>query len=90
MSKMSTNSGYHSPNGEVEIEKEGLLPQGTQDVEKGHVPPPALPVGDEHSVSARKKLIALAGYFFCNVGLTIYNKAVLGPVRTPSQSWETL
>lgn len=83
---MATDSGYHSPDDEVKVEKEGLLAPETKDVEKGHLPPPALPVDDEYTVSTRKKLLALAGYFFCNVGLTIYNKAVLGSVCTPSQA----
>ena len=83
---MATDSGYHSPDDEVKVEKEGLLAQATtKDVEKGHLPPPALPDDDEYTVSTRKKLLALAGYFFCNVGLTIYNKAVLGSVCTPTQ-----
>jgi len=32
-------------------------------------------------VPTRKKLVALLGYFLCNIGLTLYNKAVLGKVH---------
>jgi len=34
----------------------------------------------EYSIPAKRKLIYLAGYFLLNLGLTIYNKAVLGTV----------
>lgn len=37
----------------------------------------------EQTVSTKKKLLALLGYFVCNVGLTVYNKAVLGKVMYP-------
>lgn len=32
----------------------------------------------ERTVSTKKKFLALLEYFVCNVGLTLYNKAVLG------------
>ena len=55
------------------------------DLEKGVViqesPPPTQ--NHEDTVSTKKKLIALAGYFVCNIGLTIYNKAILGSVGSP-------
>ena len=53
------------------------------DLEKGVVTeqiPAAPPQNHEDTVSTKKKLIALAGYFICNIGLTIYNKAILGSV----------
>ena len=34
----------------------------------------------ENTVPTRTKYIALGIYFLCNVGLTLYNKAVLGSV----------
>lgn len=34
----------------------------------------------ERTISTRKKSLSLLGYFVCNVGLTLYNKAVLGKV----------
>ena len=34
----------------------------------------------EYNIPTGKKVIALAIYFLCNVGLTLYNKAVLGSV----------
>ncbi|KAH9904397.1 triose-phosphate transporter family-domain-containing protein [Xylariomycetidae sp. FL2044] len=40
-------------------------------------------VNHEDTVSLQKKLGALAGYFMCNIGLTIYNKAILGSFRFP-------
>jgi hypothetical protein len=40
-----------------------------------------VPVDHEYEVSARTKLIYLGIYFFFNLALTIYNKAVLGKVR---------
>lgn len=39
-------------------------------------------VDHEYEVSARTKLIYLGIYFFFNLALTIYNKAVLGKVGT--------
>ena len=53
------------------------------DLEKGVVTEQtkvAPPQNHEDTVSTKKKLIALAGYFVCNIGLTIYNKAILGSV----------
>lgn len=38
-------------------------------------------VDSERMVSTKQKFVALLGYFLCNVGLTVYNKAVLGKVR---------
>lgn len=40
-------------------------------------------VAAEYDVATRKKLIYLAAYFALNLGLTIYNKAVLGSFRFP-------
>lgn len=63
------------------IEKERLY--RPQDVEAQI---PALPVQPtrtvetEYEVSARTKLLYLGVYFFFNLALTIYNKAVLGKV----------
>jgi hypothetical protein len=34
----------------------------------------------EYSIPAKRKLVYLTGYFLLNLGLTIYNKAVLGTV----------
>ena len=34
----------------------------------------------EYSIPAKRKLVYLAGYFLLNLGLTIYNKAILGEV----------
>lgn len=74
----------------LEIEREPLNRQDVeQQIEEGRVlendekpttlPTPAAPE-HEHTVPTRKKLVALLGYFLCNVGLTLYNKAVLGKV----------
>ena len=51
------------------------------DLEKAEPPAPP-PQNHEDTVAIRDKLIALAGYFLCNIGLTIYNKAILGSVMT--------
>ncbi|RYO77170.1 hypothetical protein DL762_009438 [Monosporascus cannonballus] len=63
-------------------EQAGLLSEGDgdADLEKGAVQPTpaAPPQNHEDTVSTKKKLIYLAGYFICNIGLTIYNKAILG------------
>ncbi|RYP49473.1 hypothetical protein DL768_004832 [Monosporascus sp. mg162] len=63
-------------------EQAGLLSghEGDVDLEKGAVQqtPATPPQNHEDTVSTRKKLIYLAGYFVCNIGLTIYNKAILG------------
>ena len=37
----------------------------------------------EYSIPAKRKLVYLAGYFLLNLGLSIYNKAVLGTVSNP-------
>lgn len=53
-----------------------------QDLEaQSPVPAPAGPVNAEYRVPTRTKLAYLGGYFFLNLALTIYNKAVLGKVR---------
>lgn len=38
----------------------------------------------EYTVPTTQKLMALGIYFLCNVGLTLYNKAVLGSVSETS------
>lgn len=63
-------------------DRAGLL---AQDVEKGQasqVTPPTQ--HHEDTVSTQKKLVYLAGYFLCNIGLTLYNKAILGSVSFPA------
>ena len=81
---MASRNSDSSDNETLVDEKEqaGLLsfPENDYDVEKASTTPPT--INHEHTVSTRRKLLALAGYFFCNVGLTIYNKAVLGSVCT--------
>lgn len=74
----------------LEIEREPLNRQHVEqqieegrvleDDEKPIVPPTPTAAEHEHMVPTRKKLVALLGYFLCNVGLTLYNKAVLGKV----------
>ncbi|RYP61731.1 hypothetical protein DL771_010026 [Monosporascus sp. 5C6A] len=63
-------------------EQAGLLSEreGDVDLEKGAVQqtPATPPQNHEDTVSTKKKLTYLAGYFVCNIGLTIYNKAILG------------
>jgi len=73
----------------LDIEREPLNRQDVEQQLEGHVleddekpivsPTPTAPE-HEHTVPTRKKLVALLGYFLCNVGLTLYNKAVLGKV----------
>jgi hypothetical protein len=45
-------------------------------------PAPKVRVDTEYNVSTGRKFAFLSVYFLCNVALTIYNKAVLGKVRT--------
>ncbi|ETN43807.1 uncharacterized protein HMPREF1541_11131 [Cyphellophora europaea CBS 101466] len=61
-------------------EQAGLL---AQDVEKGQeaITPPSQ--HHEDTVSTNKKLVYLFGYFLCNIGLTLYNKAILGSFKFP-------
>lgn len=69
-------------------DRAGLL---AQDVEKGQasqVTPPTQ--HHEDTVSTQKKLIYLAGYFLCNIGLTLYNKAILGSVSFQAPELPTL
>lgn len=42
--------------------------------------PAALPVAAEYTIPTQKKLIYLSVYFGLNLGLTLYNKALLGNV----------
>lgn len=44
----------------------------------------------EYTVPTSQKLMALGIYFFCNVGLTLYNKAVLGSVSQALQTQNEL
>jgi hypothetical protein len=81
-------------NSEVEeTEQAGLLNSdyANDDVdhmEKGGVPAVQEASNHEDTVPTRIKLFALAGYFLCNVGLTMYNKAILGSVSF--RRWVTL
>jgi hypothetical protein len=50
------------------------------DREKGGIPILSPRLDSEYSVPAATKFAYLSVYFLCNVGLTIYNKAVLGKV----------
>lgn len=44
----------------------------------------------EYTIPTSQKLMALGIYFLCNVGLTLYNKAVLGSVsESPSPGNES-
>jgi hypothetical protein len=45
-------------------------------------PAPKARVDTEYNVSTGRKFAYLSVYFLCNIALTIYNKAVLGKVRT--------
>ena len=65
------NDRYLNPN--RDIESQPLLSTEEKDAS------PA-PVAAEYSVSTNKKLAALAAYFALNLGLTLYNKAMLGQV----------
>ncbi|MBE7181258.1 MAG: hypothetical protein INR71_08630, partial [Terriglobus roseus] len=70
----------HQTQDELAAEKERLY--RPNDVEAQLPPPPPAAVakpdtGLEYEVSARTKLIYLGVYFFFNLALTIYNKAVL-------------
>ncbi|KAJ1333008.1 solute carrier family 35 member E3 [Microdochium nivale] len=64
------------------LEKDNLLDQDVE-AQKFYETKPVQPVNHEDTIATRKKLIALAGYFVCNIGLTIYNKAVLGSFKFP-------
>jgi len=78
----SDSSSRPSLDGVDALEKDNLLNQDVE-AQKFYEPKPAQPINHEDTVATRKKLIALAGYFVCNIGLTIYNKAVLGSFRFP-------
>jgi hypothetical protein len=58
-------------------EGSGLL---SQDPEKQSTSTSHSSQPHEDTVSTNKKLAYLAGYFICNIGLTLYNKAILGSV----------
>lgn len=59
---------------DTDIEAQPLL-----EISSGERSPPL--VDPEYRVSTSKKLAALAAYFSLNLGLTLYNKAVLGQVQ---------
>ena len=72
------------------VEREGLL---ASDLERdGRVvqnqASPTMTTLDsyEHTVSTRRKLLALLGYFICNIGLTLYNKTVFGFVSLSART----
>lgn len=44
------------------------------------------PLAMEYRVPARTKMAYLGGYFLLNLGLTLYNKALLGNVRACQQN----
>lgn len=48
--------------------------------EQGASPPASPSVAAEYRTSTYTKLLYLAGYFFCNISLTLYNKFILGKV----------
>lgn len=58
-----------------DIESQPLLSAGEKDISPAPVP-------TEYDVSTSKKLAALAAYFALNLGLTLYNKAMLGQVSS--------
>lgn len=69
-----------------DIERANLLTSDNDhDVEKTttQVSSPPSDHRHEHTVPLQRKLLYLLGYFLCNVGLTIYNKAVLGSFKFP-------
>lgn len=66
---------------DIEAQHQHLLTGGKG---KGIVSPALSPrVDSEYSVPATTKFAYLSVYFLCNVGLTIYNKAVLGHFAYP-------
>jgi len=44
--------------------------------------PSSSPIAAEYGIPAQKKLIYLSVYFMLNLGLTLYNKALLGNVSS--------
>ncbi|KAH7031652.1 triose-phosphate transporter family-domain-containing protein [Microdochium trichocladiopsis] len=81
-SRTSSESSRPSLDGIDALEKDNLLDQDVE-AQKFHEQKPAQPINHEDTIATRKKLIALAGYFVCNIGLTIYNKAILGSFKFP-------
>lgn len=65
---------------EEAAEKERLYRPADVESQVPPQPAPEPKVDAEYEVSARTKLIYLGVYFFFNLALTIYNKAVLGKV----------
>ncbi|KAF8861985.1 TPT-domain-containing protein [Acephala macrosclerotiorum] len=66
---------------DIEAQHQHLLTGGKG---KGIVSPALSPrIDSEYSVPATTKFAYLSVYFLCNVGLTIYNKAVLGHFAYP-------
>lgn len=72
---MDSESDEKSLRIDTDIEAQPLLEVGS-----GERSPPL--IDSEYRVSTSKKLAALAAYFCLNLGLTLYNKAVLGQVHS--------
>jgi hypothetical protein len=65
---------YQSLHKMEDIESQPILNDGYKDKT------PTLPVATEYGIPTQKKLIYLSVYFGLNLGLTLYNKALLGNV----------
>ncbi|KAL1305403.1 hypothetical protein AAFC00_002291 [Neodothiora populina] len=80
----SPSEQFNITDQEQDEQRLGLL---SEDVEKQSIPAEvkaeSVKEGAEYLVSTRKKLSFLAIYFALNLGLTLYNKAVLGPFKFP-------
>ncbi|KAK3934492.1 TPT-domain-containing protein [Diplogelasinospora grovesii] len=64
-----------------DVEAQNLLPLPTP--QPDNTGRPSTPLDSEYRISGRTKLLYLAGYFLCNISLTIYNKLVLGKFAYP-------
>jgi len=71
------------------VEHDGLL-SSSIDVQRGNVvdlekaqSSLGAPGNHEDTVPTKTKLVALLCYFLCNIGLTLYNKAILGSFHFP-------
>ena len=70
------------------IEKESLIIKGDVEAQNRHARAQSTTtIAPEYQTATSTKYFYLALYFGLNLTLTLYNKAVLGKVRSPQFSW---
>ena len=74
------DSSFDDDDNGNDVEQSTLLADNAEKGQADSSMADRLPQHHEDTVSINKKLWYLLGYFICNIGLTLYNKAILGSV----------